>query len=77
MALYVVYRKAEETETDVTYRFGSGPEELDQTLRITKVDSRVVPADGTPTALATRVASKVLGRRRADGVWPGGGGIQS
>jgi hypothetical protein len=73
----MVYRKAAETETEVTYRFGSSETELDRGLVIQKTDSAVKAVDGTTDPLLMKVAARILARKGTDQTWPGGGGIQA
>lgn len=74
MVLYVLYRKTAETETEVTYRFGSSETELNRELVIEKNGPAVKAADDP---LVTKVAGRILARKGNDPNWPGGGGIQA
>ncbi|MBF6242109.1 hypothetical protein IU471_00765 [Nocardia elegans] len=77
MALYVIYRKTAETETEVTYRFGSSETELKRELVIEKHGPAVKAADATIDPLVMKVAGRILARKGNDPNWPGGGGIQA
>ncbi|PPI90699.1 hypothetical protein, partial [Nocardia nova] len=71
MALYVIYRKTAETETEVTYRFGSGETELNREVVIEKTGPAVKAAEGTNDALVMKVAGRILARKGGDPNWPG------
>lgn len=85
MAIYIVYRKFRETDTDVEYHYGKSETDLNQRLVIDKSD----PNRRLKEASESRMASKIVGRllcnledggidtqAKIDG-WPGGGAIQS
>ncbi|NKY86477.1 hypothetical protein [Nocardia veterana] len=73
MALYVLYRKTAETETEVTYRFGSSETDLNRELVIEKNGPTVAPDD----PLVIKVAGRILVRKGNGRNWPHGGGIQA
>ncbi len=77
MALYVIYRKTAETETEVTYRFGSSETELNRELVIEKAGPAVKAEGDTSDPLTLKVAGRILARKGNDPNWPGGGGIQA
>ncbi|MGW0054579.1 hypothetical protein [Nocardia nova] len=77
MALYVIYRKTAETETEVTYRFGSSETELNRELVIEKTGQAVKAAERTNDPLVGKVAGRILARKGECPNWPGGGGIQA
>ncbi|WP_245662553.1 hypothetical protein [Nocardia vermiculata] len=77
VALYVVYRKTAETETEVRYRFGSDTTNLDRELVIVKAGPIVEAMDGKTDPLVTTVAGRILAKKGTNPRWPGGGGIQA
>ena len=77
MALYVVYRKAAETPTEVRYRFGSSATRLDRELVIEKVGPTATAMDGKIDQLVMTVARNILAKKGLNPNWPGGGGIQA
>ena len=77
MALFVIYQKAAETETEVRYRFGTSETEPSRELVIEKNGMAGTVADGKTDPLVLKVVGRVLARKGNDPNWPGGGGIQA
>ncbi|MFD5178404.1 hypothetical protein ACFWM1_21550 [Nocardia sp. NPDC058379] len=69
MAIYLVVRRASETEETVTYRFGGAEHRFERELTIGKTDYSVVFADGQEDHLGVLAAGLVISRHRAEGVW--------
>jgi hypothetical protein len=74
VAILQEYRKVRETEQEVDYAFGFP--EKDRLLTISKAERTFRAADGMENPATLVVVREILGRHKADGTWPSGGGIQ-
>jgi hypothetical protein len=77
MALLLTYRLLSETPEQVTYAFGTSPEDMTGLVNVDpREPDREATGEGDPRQLQT-VAGRVTLRRLREGTWPGGGAIQS
>ena len=77
MALLLRYRLEAATPSTVTYRWGTGQDELPWRVTVDPTDPEGPPTgDGDPRDRGT-VAGRVVLRMIREGAWPTGGAIQS
>jgi hypothetical protein len=82
MAILIVYELVREGPTEVEYRFGHAADKLDRRVILEKEGDGIevpdLPDEETELDPTTsRAVTRILRRRRIEGVWPRRGGIQS
>ena len=76
MAVYLVYRKGEESPETVEYRWGSSEEELTERVVLDPRDPTAWPTEGGDQPLMPTVVRALIKRRRATGTWPDRGVVE-
>ena len=77
MALLVYFRKVNETEREVEYRFGETEDQLDRHVVISKADQTVTSEGNQTDPVLAKVVGRILSRRREAQKWVGAGAIQA